>query len=65
MDTLIAILGLVFAVAALWCYGTLLKAALGISKWNVLLTLIPIVNIIMVIVWGTQAHNKLKEQNYI
>jgi membrane associated rhomboid family serine protease len=46
----------------LWVTGTLLKAALGISKWNVLLLLIPIVGIIMFIIWGFQAHNLLKER---
>lgn len=65
MEAIIAILGMIFSIASLWCYGTLLKAALGISKWNILLILIPVVNIVMVIIWGMQAHNKLIEQDYI
>ncbi|WP_162523637.1 hypothetical protein [Calorimonas adulescens] len=50
MEAIIAILGMIFSIASLWCYGTLLKAALGISKWNILLILIPVVNIVMVII---------------
>ncbi|MDI6600584.1 MAG: hypothetical protein QME46_02230 [Thermoanaerobacteraceae bacterium] len=50
MEAIIAILGMIFSIALLWCYGTLLKAALGISKWNILLILIPVVNIVMVII---------------
>ena len=42
-----------------WAYGTIIKAATGQSKAMVLLMLIPIVNIIMPLVWGFQAHNQL------
>ncbi|HEX21187.1 MAG TPA: hypothetical protein ENH19_00860 [Actinobacteria bacterium] len=49
-------------VISFWAYGTLLKAALGQPKVMVLLLLIPLVNIVMVIVWGFQAHNLLKER---
>lgn len=46
----------------IWSYGTLLKAALNLPKAMALLLLIPIVNFVMVIVWGVQAHNALKER---
>lgn len=46
----------------LWSYGTLLKAATGQSKALALLLLIPFVNFVMIIVWGFQAHNVLKER---
>jgi len=53
---------LIFIFFSLWCYGTILKAALGVPKWYIIFTFIPIVNIILVIIWGLQAHNKLIEQ---
>jgi len=56
------IIYLAILIISFWAYGTLLKAALGQPKVMVLLLLIPLVNIIMVIVWGFQAHNLLKER---
>ena len=49
-------------VVTFWSYGTLLKAAINQPKAMVLLLLIPIVNFVMIIVWGMQAHNALKER---
>lgn len=46
----------------IWSYGTLLKAATGQSKAMALLLLIPFLNFVMIIVWGVQAHNILKEK---
>ena len=53
---------IIIGVVMLWSYGTLLKAALGQPKVMVLLLIIPIVNLVMPIVWGVQAHNALKER---
>lgn len=53
---------LAILIITFWSYGTLLKAALNQPKVMVLLLLIPLVNIVMVIVWGFQAHNLLKEK---
>lgn len=50
------------AVVYIWSYGTLIKAALGQSKWMALLLLIPLVNLVMPVVWGVQAHNSIKER---
>ena len=50
------------AVLYFWAYGTIIKGSTGQSKAMVLLMLIPIVNIIMPIVWGFQAHNQLLDE---
>jgi len=58
--TFIIVVGI--AVFYLWAYGTIIKGATGQSKAMVLLMLIPIVNIIMPIVWGFQAHSQLLDE---
>ncbi|SHF85089.1 CarboxypepD_reg-like domain-containing protein [Caldanaerobius fijiensis DSM 17918] len=58
METFIGVLIilLVFVILlSLWAYGTLLKKALGKSKWNALLLLIPLVNLGVIIDWGVEA----------
>lgn len=56
------IVSIVIWAIVIWAYGTLLKAALNQPKAMALLLLIPIVNIVMIIVWGVQAHNAIKER---
>jgi len=56
------IIYLAIIIITFWAYGTLLKAALDQPKVMVLLLLIPLVNIVMIIVWGFQAHNILKKR---
>ncbi len=43
----------------LWCYGTLLKKALGISKAKVLWLLVPIACFVFPIEWGSRARELL------
>ena len=50
------------AAVSIWAYGTLIKAALNQPKAMALLLLIPLLNLVMIIVWGVQAHNALKER---
>lgn len=53
---------LAISIALLWAWGTILKAAFGISKWNVLWLLVPIVNLLVIFAWASKAHDKLKRQ---
>jgi len=66
MSVFAGFIGFLLAVGIIvfyfWAYGTIIKAATGQSKVMVLLMLIPIVNLIMPIVWGFQAHNELLDE---
>jgi|GEM_PF-2976976 len=42
-------------------FGNILQAALGKSKWMALLLFVPIVNFILMIIWGLEASKKNKE----
>ncbi len=56
------LIGVGILVLYFWAYGTIIKGSTGQSKVMVLLMLIPIVNIIMPLVWGFQAHNQLLDE---
>lgn len=62
MTAFLIIVGIIYFVALYWAFGTMVKGSTGQSKAMVLLMLIPIVQVIMPIVWGLQAHNQLLDE---
>lgn len=63
-ELFIIISTIILAAGVLWSYSLMLNAALGISKWSVLLVLIPLINIVMIISWGIEAYNRTKKEEF-